>query len=78
MGPVTNPASKAVGVGFWQGGMMTVHANETLYAPRGTEVRTAREGGRNGVTVINHVTINSQIDKEAFLADMARRIRRAS
>lgn len=79
VGPVTNPASKAVGTGFWQGGWMTVHAGETLYAPRGTTVRNARESSRGGgVTVVNNVTINSQIDKEAFLADMARRIRRAS
>ena len=59
---------------------MTVHANETLYAPRGTTVRNARESerGGGGVTVINNVTIASQIDKEAFLADLARRVRRAS
>jgi len=79
-GPVENPAGRAVGTGFWQGGWMTVHANETLYAPRGTTVRNARESARGGggVTVINNVTIANQIDKEAFLADLARRVRRAS
>ena len=76
----TTPPGKAVGTGFWQGGWMTVHANETLYAPRGTTVRNARESARGGggVTVINNVTIANQIDKEAFLADLARRVRRAS
>ena len=78
MGPVTNPAGRAVGTGFWQGGWMTVHANETLYAPRGTEVRNAREGGRGGTVVNNYVTIASQIDEEAFLSKLARRVRRAS
>jgi len=76
--PNTTPPGRAVGTGFWQGGWMTVHANETLYAPRGTQVRNAREGARSGVTVINNVTIASQIDKEAFLSEMSRRIRRAS
>ncbi len=76
--PNTTPPGRAVGTGFWQGGWMTVHANETLYAPRGTQVRNAREGARGGVTVINNVTIASQIDKEAFLSEMSRRIRRAS
>jgi hypothetical protein len=57
---------------------MTVHANETIYAPRGTTVRNARESNRGGTTIVNNVTINSQIDKEAFLAEMARRVRRAS
>lgn len=77
-GGTTPPPGKAIGTGFWQGGWMTVHANETLYAPRGTQVRNARESARGGVTVVNHVTINSQIDKEAFLSEMSRRIRRAS
>jgi hypothetical protein len=72
--PGTTPPGRAVGTGFWQGGWMAVHANETIYAPRGTQVRNARESGRGGVTVINNVTIASQIDKEAFLADIARRI----
>jgi hypothetical protein len=76
--PGTTPPGKAVGVGYWQGGWMTVHANETIYAPRGTTVRNARESNRGGTTIVNNVTINSQIDKEAFLAEMARRVRRAS
>jgi hypothetical protein len=39
-GPPTNPTSpgRAVGTGFWYGGAMTVHADETIYAPRGTRV----------------------------------------
>ena len=76
----TTPPGKAVGVGYWQGGWMTVHANENIYAPRGTTVRNARESARDGrgVTVINNVTIANQIDKEAFMAELTRRIRRAS
>jgi len=76
--PGTTPPGRAIGTGFWGGGWMTVHANENIYAPRGTEVRNAREGARSGVTVVNNVTINSKIDKEAFLSEMSRRIRRAS
>ena len=59
---------------------MTVHAAETIYAPRGTTVRNARESARDGrgVTVINNVTINRQIDEAAFMAKMARQLRRAS
>jgi len=73
------PPGKAVGVGFWQGGWMTVHAAETVYAPRGTTVRNARESGRGGgVTVVNNVTINRQIDEAAFMARMLRQVRRAS
>ena len=81
MGPVTNPAGKAVGVGFWQGGWMTVHAAETIYAPRGTTVRNARESardGRGGTTIVNNVTINRQVDEAALLARLARQVRRAS
>jgi tape measure domain-containing protein len=79
-GSATPPGGKAIGVGFWQGGWMTVHANETLYAPRGTTVRNARESARDGrgMTVINNVTINRQIDEAAFMAKMARQLRRAS
>jgi translation initiation factor 1 (eIF-1/SUI1) len=59
---------------------MTVHANETLYAPRGTTVRNARESARDGrgVTVINNVTVNKSIDEAALLARLARQVRRAS
>ena len=79
MGPVENPAGKAVGVGYWTGGYMTVHANETIYAPRGTQVRNARESARgNGTTIINNVTINRQVDEAALLARLARQVRRAS
>ena len=79
MGPATNPAGRAVGTGFWQGGWMTVHANETIYAPRGTTVRNARESARGGgVTVINNVTVNKSIDEAAFTAKLMRQIRRAS
>lgn len=75
----TTPPGKAVGVGFWQGGWMQVHANETLYAPRGTTVRNARESARGGgTTIVNHVTINRQIDEAALLARLARQVRRAS
>jgi len=76
--PPSTPPGKAVGVGYWQGGWMQVHRNENIYAPRGTEVRNAREGARGGVTVINNVTIANQIDRESFLADLTRRVRRAS
>jgi len=66
-----------VGVGYWSGGWMTVHANETIYAPRGTSVQTARESAEAGGTVVNnYVTINRAIDEEAFLARMARRLQR--
>jgi hypothetical protein len=58
---------------------MTVHANETLYAPRGTQVRNARESARGGGVVNNfNTTIIRQIDEEAFIAKVVRRIRRAS
>jgi hypothetical protein len=54
-----------------------VHANETLYAPRGTTVRNARESARGGgTTIVNHVTINRQIDEAALLARLARQVRR--
>jgi hypothetical protein len=77
--PGTTPPGKAVGTGFWQGGWMTVHANETLYAPRGTTVRNARESARGGgVTVINNVTVAKGIDEAALLAKLARQVRRAS
>ena len=81
-GTTTPPGTpgKAIGVGYWQGGYMTVHAAETIYAPRGTTVRNARESARDGrgVTVINNVTIANALDEEAFLNKLARRVRRAS
>ena len=56
--------------------MMTVHADETIYAPRGTRVDRPGEGmGMAAATIVNYVTINQQIDEEAFLAKMARRLR---
>jgi len=82
IGPAPAPAAapgRAVGVGYWAGGWMTVHANETIYAPRGTSVQTAREsaeGGRMVVNNNNYITINRAIDEEAFLARMARRLQR--
>lgn len=78
VGPPTNPnpPGRAVGVGFWAGGYMQVHANETIYAPRGTRVDRPGEGmGMAAATIVNYVTINQQIDEEAFLAKMARRLR---
>lgn len=71
------PPGKAVGVGYWAGGWMAVHAGETIYAPRGTAVQTAYESARNGGSTVinNYVTINRAIDEEAFLARMARRLR---
>lgn len=75
----TTPPGRAIGTGYWYGGWMTVHANETVYAPRGAAVYTAHEsaGGRPGGTTVvnNYVTINRAIDEEAFLARMARRLR---
>ena len=76
-GPPTNPnpPGRAVGTGFWYGGAMTVHADETIYAPRGTRVDRAGEMSMAAATIVNYVTINQQIDEEAFLAKMARRLR---
>jgi hypothetical protein len=75
----TAPAGRAVGTGFWQGGWMTVHANETLYAPRGTTVRNARESARGGgTTIVNNITVHKSIDEAALLARLARQVRRAS
>lgn len=79
-GPSPAPAAapgKAVGVGYWYGGWMTVHANETIYAPRGTSVRTAGESAERGQTVINnYVTVNRPLDEESLLARLARRVQR--
>lgn len=74
------PPGRAIGTGFWGGGWMTVHANETIFAPRGTGIMTAKESAsQRGATVINnYVTVNHQIDEEAFLARMARRLRRGN
>lgn len=69
----TTPPGKAVGVGFWQGGWMQVHANETLYAPRkATGAQRPRERAHGGgTTIVNHVTINRKIDEAALLARLA-------
>ena len=71
----TTPPGRAIGTGFWQGGYMTVHADETIYAPRGTRVDRAGEMSMAAAPIVNYVTINQQIDEEAFLAKMARRLR---
>ena len=72
------PPGRAIGTGFWQGGWMTVHANETIYAPRGTSVTTARESERQTNVINNYITVASRIDEEALLARMARRLRRGN
>jgi tape measure domain-containing protein len=75
-GPGASAPGRAIGEGFWAGGYMTVHKDETLYAPRGTRVARPGEGmSLAAATVVNYVTINQQIDEEAFLAKMARRLR---
>ena len=58
---------------------MNVHAGETIYAPRGTTVRNARESARGGgTTIVNNITVHKGIDEAALLARLARQVRRAS
>jgi hypothetical protein len=72
------PPAKAVGVGYWPGGPMRVHRDETIYLPYGSSVTTAAESNRaggSGGSVIINAQVSSNIDVEALTAQVARRLR---
>ena len=74
------PPGKAIGVSNWPGGAMRVHRDETIFLPHGAGVATATESQRGRMgggqpQIVNHVTVTTPVDEEAFTNRIARRLR---
>lgn len=74
----TTPPGKAVGTGYWQGGLVSVHKDETIYLPTGSAIMTATQSRQmqGAAPQVIQVTVSRALDEEAVVNRILQKIRR--
>jgi len=74
----TTPPGKAVGTGYWQGGLVSVHKDETIYLPTGSAIMTATQSRQMQAAApqVIQVTVSRALDEEAVVNRILQKIRR--